>query len=200
MSDRRIIRVGFKAGFLMKMALFVLCTIALSTPSFARPIHHKKHHHRHHHSWPGYGKHLVSKSHQEGAGWFDLFAGLTSQPDAETHRRSPGGLRIVMANGAGRIVSHPSGCPSRAFCGCGASVRVFGHSVRSLWLASNWYRFPRAAPLPGRVAVRRGHVFVLESHISGNVWQVWDANSGGHRTRIHPRSIAGFAIVDPRAV
>ena len=97
------------------------------------------------------------------------------------------------------IVSHPNGCPSRAFCGCGAAVRVFGAPVRSLWLASNWLRFPRTAPAPGMVAARRGHVFVLEQHLGGNTWMVYDANSGRRQTRIHPRSIAGYAIVNPRS-
>lgn len=101
--------------------------------------------------------------------------------------------------GSAQIVSHPSGCPSRAFCGCGAAVRVFGSPVRSLWLASSWFKFPRTSPTPGAVAVRRHHVFVLEAHLGGNVWQVYDANSGGRRTRIHARSIAGYVIVNPRA-
>lgn len=100
---------------------------------------------------------------------------------------------------SGTVVPHPAGCPSRAFCGCGAAVRVFGSPVRSLWLAANWLRFPRTAPAPGMVAARRGHVFVLEQHLSGKVWQVYDANSGGRKTRIHARSIAGFAIVNPHA-
>lgn len=97
------------------------------------------------------------------------------------------------------LVSHPAGCPARAFCGCGAALRVFGSPVRSLWLAANWFRFPRALPAAGMVAVRRHHVFVLESHIEGATWLAYDANSGGHRTRIHARSIRGYAIVDPHA-
>lgn len=96
-----------------------------------------------------------------------------------------------------QIVAHPAGCPARAFCGCGAAVHVFGHAVRELWLAANWFRFPRAAPAPGMVAVRPHHVFVLETHLDGDTWRVYDANSGGHATRIHARSIAGYAIVDP---
>lgn len=96
------------------------------------------------------------------------------------------------------VVSHPSGCPARAFCGCGAAVRIFGSPVRSLWLAANWYRFPRSAPAPGAVAVRRHHVFVLEQHLGGNVWLAYDANSGRHLTRVHARSIAGYTIVNPR--
>ena len=98
---------------------------------------------------------------------------------------------------AAQILPHPPGCPSRAFCGCGAAVRVFGSPIRSLWLATNWLRFPRSAPAPGMVAVRRGHVFVLEHHVGGSTWQVYDANSGGRKTRRHARSISGYVIVNP---
>jgi hypothetical protein len=97
------------------------------------------------------------------------------------------------------IVAHPTGCPVRAFCGCGAAVRVFGHSIRNLWLAANWFKFPRAAPSAGMVAVKKHHVFVLEQHLGGDTWLAYDANSGRHLTRLHARSIAGFAIVNPRA-
>lgn len=95
------------------------------------------------------------------------------------------------------IVNHPSGCPARAFCGCGAAVRVFGRPVRELWLAANWFKFPRAMPAPGMVAVRRHHVFVLEHQINGNVWMVYDANSGRRQARIHERSLSGYTIVNP---
>lgn len=90
----------------------------------------------------------------------------------------------------------PPGCPS-AFCGCCASLHLFGRIIPSLNLAANWFRFPRAAPAPRMAAVRRHHVFVLEQHISGNVWLAFDANSGGHATRLHARSIAGYVIVNP---
>jgi hypothetical protein len=75
---------------------------------------------------------------------------------------------------------------------------VFRRIIPSLNLAANWLRFPRTAAAPGMVAARRGHVFVLKSHIAGSTWLVHDSNSGGGRTRIHPRSIAGYAIVNPR--
>lgn len=131
------------------------------------------------------------------------YGGVADRPvPRATRGRRAGQVQSYGALGAtyvaAQIVSHPSGCPARAFCGCGAAVRVFGRPVRDLWLAANWLRFPRAAPAPGMVAARRGHVFVLESHLGGTTWQVFDANSGGHRTRIHARSIAGFAIVNPR--
>jgi len=95
------------------------------------------------------------------------------------------------------IVGHPSGCPRSAFCGCGAAVRVFGRPVRELWLAANWFKFPRSMPAPGMVAVRRHHVFVLEHQIEGGRWVVYDANSGHRQTRLHERSIAGYTIVNP---
>jgi hypothetical protein len=90
----------------------------------------------------------------------------------------------------------PAGCPSR-FCGCGASIHLFGRIIPSLNLAANWLRFPRTAPSPNMVAARRGHVFVLKRHIAGNTWLVHDSNSGGRRTRLHHRSIAGYVIVNP---
>lgn len=114
------------------------------------------------------------------------------------NRRSIGSQMAVTERAAAVVVSHPTGCPSRAFCGCGAAMRVFGTPIRSLWLAANWFRFPRAAPSTGMVAVRRHHVFVLEAHLGGDTWQVYDANSGRHLTRIHARSIAGYTIVNPR--
>lgn len=101
-----------------------------------------------------------------------------------------------------QVVQHPDGCPRRLFCGCGAAVRVFGAPIRSLWLAAAWFKFPKVTvhdAAPGMVAVRRHHVFVLEQHLDGSTWLAFDANSGGHATRIHARSIAGYVIVNPRA-
>ncbi len=100
---------------------------------------------------------------------------------------------------SGSIVAHPEGCPRRSFCGCGASVEVFGRPVRNLYLAASWFRFPRSSPAPGMAAVRRHHVFVLRQHISGDTWLVFDANSGRGATRVHTRSIAGYVIVNPRS-
>lgn len=111
------------------------------------------------------------------------------QPRAEiTHQRH-----------AATVVAHPAGCPARAFCGCGTAVRLLGSPVRSLWLAANWFRFPRAAPAPGMAAVRRGHVFAIEQVLGDGKVLAYDPNSGGHKTRIHVRSLAGFTVVNPRA-
>ena len=106
---------------------------------------------------------------------------------------------MAMAPSDERVVSgRPSGCPN-AFCGCEASLYKFGRIVPELNLAANWRRFPRATPAPGMAAVTSGHVMILEQQVAGNVWYVHDGNSGGHLTREHARSIAGYTIVDPGA-
>jgi hypothetical protein len=120
----------------------------------------------------------------------------TSEPRRFSRRQQ---ISSATGVGDGQIVSgRPAGCP-RSFCGCGASLRVFGRIVPELNLASNWLRFPRTAPAPGMVAARHGHVFVLEAHVEGDTWIAYDANSGGHATRIHARSLRGYTIVNPRA-
>ncbi|WP_198964081.1 hypothetical protein [Bradyrhizobium sp. Y36] len=103
----------------------------------------------------------------------------------------------ISVSGERIVGGRPAGCPS-SFCGCGASLRVFGRVVPELNLASNWLRFPRTAPAPGMVAARRGHVFVLEQHLGGDTWMAYDANSGGHATRLHARSLRGYTVVNPR--
>ncbi len=104
----------------------------------------------------------------------------------------------VSTKGEAQLLPHPSGCPSRAFCGCGASIEVFGKSIRELWLASNWFKFPRTSPAPGMVAVRRHHVFVIREVKGPGLVLAYDANSGGHRTRLHLRRLSGYTIVNPR--
>jgi len=111
-----------------------------------------------------------------------------------------GNTPVADANGNGTIVgSRPSGCPHQ-FCGCAASLYLFGEIRPDLNLAANWMRkFPHTEPASGMVAARNGHVMVLMSHASGDEWQVHDGNSGGGRTREHVRSIRGYTIVNPRA-
>lgn len=126
----------------------------------------------------------------------------TRTPGTRTHGASSlaGGAsqRWVRATESG-VVAHPAGCPRRAFCGCGAAVRLLGAPIRALWLAAAWYRFPRAAPAPGTAGVRPHHVVALIEHRGGSRWLVYDANSGGHATRIHEVDISRYTIVSPRA-
>jgi len=114
--------------------------------------------------------------------------------------RSPIQHVADVSNGRPIIVGgRPHECP-RSFCGCEASLYVFGEVRPNLNLASNWMReFPRASPAPGMAAVRNHHVFVLMSHVSGNDWVVHDGNSGHGLIREHVRSISGYTIVNPKA-
>ena len=108
-------------------------------------------------------------------------------------------LRRVYSYDEGQIVGHPTGCPWSSFCGCGASVEVFGHPVPSLFLAWNWaVKFPRTYPHAGAAAVWSHHVAVLRSgRDADGTALAFDANSGGHLTRVHRISLAGAVIVQP---
>ncbi len=128
---------------------------------------HPHHHYRHHH---------LTYRHQ----YLNSMASIAG--DTQVSERVVGG--------------RPSGCP-HAFCGCEASLYKFGRIIPELNLAANWRRFPRTAPASGMAAVRSGHVMILQQQVAGNIWLVHDGNSGGHATREHPRSIAGYTIVDP---
>lgn len=96
-----------------------------------------------------------------------------------------------------RVVAHPAGCPRIAFCGCGVSVKVFGRSIKSLWAARAWFKFPRAFPSPGMVAVRQHHVMYIMAYDGNGNATVYDPNGGRHLTYIHTRSLAGYRIVNP---
>ena len=104
-----------------------------------------------------------------------------------------------VSNGRPIIVgARPDECP-RSFCGCEASLYLFGQVRPDLNLASNWMKkFPRTSPAPGMAAVRNHHVFVLMSQVSGSNWLVHDGNSGHGLTREHVRSISGYTIVNPK--
>lgn len=132
---------------------------------------------------------------------------LAARRHRHFHHRHHHIIRVAnMARGLGyglkhmldSIQPHPAGCPQTAFCGCGVSVRVFGHSVRELWLAANWFRFPRTSPHAGAVAVRQHHVFYIEQAYSDGTVLAYDPNSGRHLTRLHRISLSGYTVVEPR--
>ena len=126
-----------------------------------------------------------------------LSIALFSSPALAHHYRHHFSHRHYAIASGGSFLPHPSGCPRIAFCACGAATEIFGRPIRALWLAAAWFKFPHSAPAPQTVAVRSHHVFVLRYHIDGDVWMVADYNSGGHLSRLHERSIAGFTIVSP---
>ena len=104
---------------------------------------------------------------------------------------------VAVASSATQL-PHPSGCPRTEFCGCGTSVEIFGHSVRDLWLASNWFHFPPAAAAPGMVAVRSHHVFAIREVLGNGRVLAFDPNSGHGATQLHVISLAGYSVRNPR--
>lgn len=103
---------------------------------------------------------------------------------------------VVSQADATVIGGRPPGCPAR-YCGC-ATARKVGLSGAKWNLAANYLTLPRASCAPGMVAARRGHVFVIQSCNGNGTVTAWDPNSGGGKTRIHTRSLAGYAVVNPR--
>jgi hypothetical protein len=106
---------------------------------------------------------------------------------------------VADTNDQGAVVGRrPPGCP-HSFCGCEASLYLFGHIRPELNLASNWInKFQRTSPAPGMAAVRNHHVMVLMSHVGDSNWLVHDGNSGTSSTREHVRSISGYIVVNPQ--
>jgi hypothetical protein len=77
-------------------------------------------------------------------------------------------------------------------CGCYASEAVFGHSVRNLWRANAWLKFPRTSPHAGAVAVWPGrHVAPVVANNGDGTITVADSWAT-HRVRV-----AGLVFVDP---
>lgn len=123
-------------------------------------------------------------------------------PYSETIRtRRPIHQEAQRAVASAQIVGgRPSGCP-HAFCGCGASLYKFGRIIPELNLAWNWaVKFPRISASEagnGDAAVRHGHVAIVLANLGNGDYKLYDANSGGHQTRIHVRHLAGYVFVRP---
>jgi hypothetical protein len=171
-----------KSAFVIITLLFA-CTIA----SAAQAQHHRPNHKRHQASQK------IVVCDQRGCS--DRAAPRVSRDEGRAARAD---AITVDANGNEAVVGgRPAGCPSE-FCGCEASLYVFGEIRRELNLASAWMRkFPRTQAAAGMAAVRNHHVMILMRHVDGRDWLVHDGNSGGRKTREHVRSIAGYVIVDP---
>lgn len=94
---------------------------------------------------------------------------------------------------------HPKGCPTNIpFCGCGTAVEIFNAPIRALWLAANWFQFPKAKPAPGMVAVKKGHVFKIEKVLGPKTVLAKNHNSKDHKSYLQVMSLSGYSIVNPR--
>src|SRR4051812_7001008 len=99
------------------------------------------------------------------------------RPRASPSRSAFARVQLDASGNEGTIIGgRPAGCPHN-YCGCGLRMYL-GISDKRFNLAWNWARyFPRASAHSGAAAVRRGHVMLLQSQVSGTVWIVRDYNS-----------------------
>jgi hypothetical protein len=162
----------------LKYVLAFLAALAFTTPAFAQS-----------------GSGMPSASH-----WVSTPVKVKSAYKSNRRvARGPVRVNALTASLSPRqVLPHPAGCPRRLFCGCGASVHLFGTVKPGLMLAANWLRFPRATPAPGMVAARRGHVFVIDKVLNNGTVMAYDYNSGGGRSHYHARSLRGYTVVNPR--
>jgi hypothetical protein len=182
----------------MKRYLILALSASILTTMTIGEAQARKHHShiRHHHT------RIVKENsdfHQGGKVICDQRYLATCDERGFDEDVSPIGDRRTGVYGASRIVSHPAGCPRTRFCGCGAALRLFGKAIRegTYAVAAYWLHLPRAEPAPGMAAANHRHVFVIEKVINRNTVVAYDANSGGHLTRIHVRSLAGYKVVNP---
>lgn len=167
---------------MMKFFLF-LAFFALIAASPAQARHfHSRHHggrfhvHRVHSHW------RYAPQRDQGYAEADDWSRPTRYEGRGHRARYSGGRGLSAPCATARRLGGP--------CGCFASELLFGHSVRGLWLAANWFAFPRTTPKAGAVIVRQHHVVVIEA-VHGNRATVHD--SWG----IHEVSLAGKTVVDP---
>lgn len=174
----------------MKYALALISIFIFPLQAQARS-HHHHHHYRHHHYRST--DRVPSYANMDNNGRYFTSPEPQGRPPGRysksTHRQT--------AEHTGSVVGgRPSGCPYQ-FCGCAASLHIFGRIIPVLNLAANWFRFPHASPAPGMVAVRNHHVFVIEAVNGDGTVVAYDGNSGHHLTRVHNRSLRGYSVRDP---
>lgn len=172
-----------------KLLIAVIATLVLISPVQAK--------HRQHHFYKATQVAAISPSCvPDNNGHMFCGGSQIGHPAA-----SPMGRKnVAPSNGwsmaEGVIGGRPSGCP-HAYCGCWASLKIFGRIIPELNLASNWGRFPSASPAPGMAAYRHHHVFVIESVNSDGSVVASDGNSGRGLARRHTVSLRGYRVVNP---
>ena len=159
--------------------------LALIAASPAQARHHYRHHGGRFHVHRVHGHWHYAPQRDRGYAEADDWSRPTRHEGRRHRTRYSGGRGLSAPCATARRLGGP--------CGCFASELLFGHSVRGLWLAANWFQFPRTAAKPGAVIVRQHHVVVIEA-VHGSRATVHD--SWG----IHEVSLAGKTVVDPHGM
>lgn len=186
----------------LSIALAALFSIAITAQADAKTKHlslnHTQKHAFHHRHSPTIGTTAIILDVASLAAYPTEMTrgGLRQRPEPMGRRMIAPSNGYSMASEDRVIGGRPSGCPYR-YCGCSASLRIFGRIIADLNLASNWRKFPSAAPGPGMAAWRWGHVFIIESVNGDGTVIAHDGNSGGGLTRVHTVSLHGYRVVNP---
>ena len=177
------------------LAVAAIAALIASSPAQAR------HHHSRHYSGHRTNHRTVDRLPAVASGCVFSNEGRVTCAGQE-YRTSvaPRANRRAGSYSDARVIGgRPFGCP-HAYCGCSASLHVFGRIIPELNLASNWGRkFSPASPAPGMAAYRNHHVFIIESVNGDGTVVAHDGNSGGGLTRLHTVSLAGYRVVDPHS-
>lgn len=135
--------------------------------------------------YPSYGNRMTG----------DQLRKLTPRRVAKMRRTIWQGFRAEIGS-AITLAGRPSGCPSRAWCGCWLSVHL-GLYRRDLWLARNWTRVGSSTHArPGAIAVWRHHVGKVTA-VNGSMILLLSGNDG-RRVRERWRSARG--VIAYRAI
>ena len=108
------------------------------------------------------------------------------------HRHGGGGV----SGGDVTYLPHPPGVRGSAFCGAGAHYALTGEVVNAgTWAIADYWPAHYHGSTP--VAHWSGHVAIIRQNYGDGTALMEDYNSGGHQSRLHQRSIAGYTIVNP---
>jgi hypothetical protein len=140
---------------------------------------------------------FVGLSVAAAIGWSGPWNGIGLHNDASDSDQKSVTMRVAnpVTGGPHRLLSRECRIASSLGgpCGCWASEYFFGHSVRDLWLAKAWLKFPHTAPQAGVVAVWPGrHVAPVVANNGDGTITVADSWAT-HRVRV-----AGLVFVDPK--
>lgn len=167
--------------------------VALLIPTLAVAKSHHRHHYQHHHTYSVNPNRASQDCVYDNSGHTICLGAIQRMGEAPRQERT-----ASYSSSEGVVGGRPVGCP-HAYCGCSASLRVFGRIIPELNLAANWRKFPPASPAPGMAAWRWGHVFIIEAVNGDGTVIAHDGNSGRGLTRIHTVSLRGYRVVNPNA-
>ena len=173
-------------------ALAFLCVLVIASPASARHRHstHLRHHQQEYVTQLTVGDSWMASDSRYGA------IPSVEQPRRERHHgpvMDAHGNRAV-ANGEVHYLPHPPGVRRTQFCGAGAWYALTGQVVNGgTWAIADYWPGHYHGSTP--VAHWPGHVAIIRQNYGNGTALMEDYNSGGHKSRLWVRSLAGARII-----